>query len=246
FTVVYIVGVFFFADKIFIMIRYVTLVLSLFIGIESSAQQQIKILNAFQHYKIQASTDYNKLLFIVRDDNKHTTFETAYLNEWEDAFLVVSENEIYSIKARYNIFEDAIYVKIDGQEKLVFPHLIQGVIFKNQIFVSRKEMIDSGLKDGYYELLSEGDREFLKKYLYTYKVDKKGNVKLKEKKERIYIKNSKGLVEPFDLSAKTFYSNFKGKQKVLKDYVKTNALRLKKTDDLVALFDYYNRILAKE
>ena len=61
----------FFADKIFIMIRYVTLVLSLFIGIESSAQQQIKILNAFQHYKIQASTDYNKLLFLyVQRDKK--------------------------------------------------------------------------------------------------------------------------------------------------------------------------------
>lgn len=228
------------------MIKYMIFVMLLLASISSGAQQQIKILNTFQHYKLEASTDYSKLLFIVRDDNKHTSFETTYLNNWEDAFLVVEENDIYSVKARYNIFEDAFYVKINGEEKLVYAHLIEGVIFKDKIFVSRKEMIDSGLKDGYYELLSYGEREFLKKHIYTYKINKHGNVKLKVKKERIYIKNKKGLVEEFDLNAKTFYNNFKGKHNEVKKYIKNNALNLKKAEDLVVLFDYYNNILAKE
>ncbi|MEN0048891.1 MAG: hypothetical protein AAF806_17640 [Bacteroidota bacterium] len=228
------------------MIKYVTLATLLLISLSSVAQQQITMMNAFQNYKIQASTDYNDLLFITHDVQKHTVFETTYLNGWEDAFLVVEEDKIYSVKARYNIFEDAFYVKIDGDEKLVYPHLIEGFVFKDKIFVSRKEMIDSGLKDGYYELLSDGNREFLKKYAYAYKLDKNGNVKLKNRKENIYVINNKGLVEKFEINNRTFFNSFKGKEKAIKAYMKDNALNLKKTDDLVALFDYYNRVLIEE
>ncbi|MEL6721413.1 MAG: hypothetical protein AAFP82_22125, partial [Bacteroidota bacterium] len=216
------------------------------IGFSSNAQQQIKILNAFQHYKIQASTDYSNLLFLVHENNKHTTFETTYLNKWEDAFLVVSENEIYSIKARYNIFEDAFYTKLHGKEKIIYPHLIQGVVFKDRIFVSRKEMLDSGLKDGYYELLSDGTKELLRKYAYNYKLDRSGNVKLGSREENIYIKDHQGLVKKIDLTPKVFFDTFEEHQMAIKKYADSNALSLRNVDDLVTLFNYYNRMLAGE
>jgi len=223
-----------------------TLAILLLASFGSDAQQQIKILNAFQHYKIQASNDYSKLIFLTRDADKHTKIDKAYLNNWEDAFLVVSEDEIYSIKARYHIFEDDFYMQYNGVQKLIYPHLIQGVVFKNRVFVSRKEMLDSGLKDGYYEVLSTGEKELFKKYIYTYKIDRQGNIKLGSQKENIYIQNSQGLVEKIDLAPNIFFDTFGENQMAIKVYVKENSLNLNKSADLKRLFDYYNRVLVKK
>jgi len=222
------------------------LAILLFIGINSNAQQQIKILNAFQHYKIQASDDYSKLLFLVHDNSRYLLLEEAYMNDWEDAFLVVNEKEIYSIKARYHIFDDTFYMLFNGTQKAIYPHLIQGVVFKNKVFVSRKEMLDSGLKDGYYEVLSSGKKELLKKHVYDYKVDKSNNIKLRTQKENIYIQQQYGIVQRIDLTPKKIFDTFGKDQTTVKLYVKENSLNLAKVVDLKSLFDYYNRVLIKE
>ncbi|MEN0048890.1 MAG: hypothetical protein AAF806_17635 [Bacteroidota bacterium] len=223
------------------------LAILLLIGLNSNvnAQQQINLLNAFQHYKIQASDDYSKLLFLIHEDQKQSLLEEAYLNKWEEAFLVVNEQEIYSIKARYHIFNDAFYVLFKGKSKVIYPHLIQGIVFKDRVFVSRKEMLDSGLKDGYYEVLSSGKKELLQKYSYRYKLNAKGNVKLGARQKDIYIQNSQGLVYKIDLTPKQIFDTFGENQSLARTYAKKNGLTLSKVADLKNLFEYYNRALMK-
>lgn len=228
------------------MVKYMTLAILLFISLNSNAQQQIKILNAFQHYKIQASNDYSKLLFLVHDNIISPLAEKTYFNDWENAFLVVNEQEIYSIKARYHIFDDTFYMLLNGQKKAIYPHLIQGIVFRNRVFVSRKEMLDSGLKDGYYEVLSDGEKKLLKKYIYNYKVDRKGNIKLGNQKELIYTQHSQGLVREVDLAPNVFFDIFGENQVSIRTYAKENNLNLSKVNDLKNLFDYYNSVLVKK
>lgn len=223
-----------------------TLAILAFTSFNSNAQQQIKLLNGFHDYKLQASDNYGKLLFLIHDSNKYLTLEEAYFNDWEDAFLVVSEKEVYSIKARYHIFEDTFYMLFNGTQKAIYPHLIQGVIFKNKVFVSRKEMLDSGLKDGYYEVLSSGKKELLKKYVYNYKIAKNGSIKLGTRKEDIYIQGNHETVQRIDLVSKKIFDTFGKDQTAIKAYAKQNKLNLSKAADLKILFDYYNRVLAKE
>ena len=64
--------------------------------------------------------------------------------------------------------------------------------------------------------------------------------KLKRAKDKIYITSNKDAAKPLPKKKKEILALFSNKSKDVEKYAKSNGLGFKKTNDLIALFTYYN------
>jgi len=218
------------------------LLISLFLGLQVKAQVENSVLNAFQHYSVRASDDYSKLLFLVRSPVEKEVTGNAFFNNWEEAILVVKEQELYSVKARYQIYNDEFQIELNGKTKIVYPNLVKGVIFKDRIFVTGKFQQPDGLQYGFYEQLSGGNVELLKRYIIEHKVGKDGIVRLKTAESSLCYRKKGGLVEAIPSGHNHFFSIFNEYQDQIKIYYQESKLSLSKTSDLKQIFDFYNQL----
>lgn len=224
--------------------RFPILVLlcSLVWSVTAQGQEQINIMNTFHQYKPKASTDYQKLLFLVRNSLDKQAEGDPYFNDWEDALLVVERGEIYSIRARYRTMDDEFQMKMNGQTKAIYPHLVEGIVFKNRVFLSGKEQRFDGLIDGYYELLVAGNAELLKKHSLTQKISKDDVIILGKHKQDFYFRNAEGYFEKVDTHARHLERLFPNHHTEVKAYLKQNRVKADDEAQLRQLFAYYNSL----
>lgn len=224
--------------------RFSMLVLlcSLVWSVKAQGQEQINIMNAFHQYKPKASMDYQNLLFLVRNSLDKKVEGNPYLNEWQDALLVVEQDEIYSIRARYRIMDDEFQLQMNGQAKAIYPHLIEGIVFEDRVFLSGKELKSDGPIDGYYELLVAGDAELLKKHSSVQKVNKDDVIVLGSRNHELYFRNADGYLEKVETYARHLEKIFPNHYTEIQSYLKSNRIKANDEAKLRQLFTYYNNL----
>jgi hypothetical protein len=152
--------------------------------------------------------------------------------------------------ANYNIERDLILFFNSGNLFYLYPDQIKEVKMGNRHFISNSTKSEN--KNVFFEKLSEGELSLLKRYsVVSVKSNthpmgiQHNNEPLKKKiKEKFYFFDiKKDKLQPLPKKKKKFLSIFKKNRNKLLDFIRRNNLSNKNEDDLVNIFNHYNRNL---
>lgn len=173
---------------------------------------------------------------------------SAYIiDEYMPASLSNSE-KMYSVK--YNAFLDQMEILTDGATKalpMMFNYTIDFVGIKKRYQVFSKE-------DGtnsFFVVLFKGDKVALlaKENIKFYEevhpktgYDKYKPPTLKREKNRYYIGYKNNTTSLLPTKKNDFFSKFGKQAKDVSKYAKSNKLNIKKEEDLIKIFEYYDSL----
>ena len=181
----------------------------------------------------------------LKNSSKEEIIGTPFLfPNWENPGIVYSEGNKHSLrKLNYNILSDEI-----GSLK-----------GKDSVFVYNKAKIDSftinkkvfkKYNESFYEVLNDGVKiNLLKKYKVEIVEGMFNPIDGTKEKNRFkiiddfYIKSgNNGGFEKYIPSRKSISSIFKENNDLVKKFIKENKLSFKKEEDVIEIFEYYNKL----
>ncbi len=169
--------------------------------------------------------------------------------EWSPAIIYTKNKEFLNCAARYNIHKNRMEVRVEDEIRVLQKKAFNGIIINEDLFinVSSGESED-GKKLNYFQVLAEGQLTLLKKHTLSQYTT--GGTALYQ---------NIGTGTEYRANSELYYCHAgeeayrlkKGKKNISKilnigqDNIKSIAevkdLGFKKEEDLVALFDWYNR-----
>lgn len=196
---------------------------------------------SFAYYsEIGTNSSEQELFFLVRNSINKELVGNPFLNDWEEAFVITKDGKVFKVQSRYRVFDDEFQIKVGNQIKAIYPEAVEGIVFKERVFVVRNCKYPEGLKLCFLELLSEGSINLLKRHTLL----------TKSKKDLIRIIGSKTeLFYAMDDVAYLLSNNrskvmdlFLLKEKEINRFSITHNINTKKESDLIQIFDYYNEL----
>lgn len=214
----------------------------------AQAQDSSHILNAFPKFaKLAPSPNTNQLFFITRNSIDKKVVGSPYLFDWKEAFLVSNEDEIFSVRARYRVFDDEFQIMLNGKVKAVYPQMVKGIIFKDRAFIPSKFEVNDRIAYSFFELLSEGNICLLKRYGMSVKNTKDDFLKVNSNKSDFYYKynneeNALDKAELLPLKQKDILQALGEYKEEVLSYVNKSRVQYNTEIGIKKIFDYYNSI----
>ncbi|MCB4799275.1 hypothetical protein [Neotamlana laminarinivorans] len=232
------------------------LITLVFINKGLHAQTDLNVVVNKSYFDINTGSNFMSG-FTVKSPIINNQIEGNYylFNNWfQAAFVYDLENKGYKISnSNFNIKDNAIEVKLPTEEgkepeKFIFDSdKISKFVFKNHFFV-KKMIDDSGEKYFVEALIKEGNIK-LYKYQYTEILEASFNKMTQKKlgkdkiliKYRYFIERNNGALNEIKLSKSGIIKALNNSTK-LKQYIKENKLKMKKTVDFINVINYFNSI----
>lgn len=175
---------------------------------------------------------------------------SPYLNEeFKMGTVTIKNEESYKSYLRYNAYNDEIEMKDGATTTAVMKRDYITVRLGADVFSIHTYAYEEGVKDGYFNALNEGKAQLLRRrkvYLKaaqaatsSYSQDKPPKF---EMEESFYISINGETAQPVRLNKKGVLSLFSDYQTDLSSYVKENKMKLKSTEEVVKLLEYYNTL----
>lgn len=190
-------------------------------------------------YDIREVDDYN---------SRHNSrvIGTIFLYEkWNNRGLLYSSKDTYQMnKLNYNVLNDNFSIELSKDSIFTLnTNMIDSLRINQNLFV--KKFFNS--KDTFFEsLYSSSKASLLKKYFIKELQGRYNPLDGKEPPIKMVIKYDYYLVKDklykVNNSKKIISDYLNDKSKKLNEFVKKNKLSLKKEEDLVKVFEYYNNI----
>lgn len=180
---------------------------------------------------------------------------SPYLNEVfvKGEIIVNDSNTTFITKIRYNAYSEVFELQDGSNKKTALnKNKTVSVFMGKQHFAIYSFLEDNKLKEGYLEILnSEGKmmlyKQYKKKFIDVikaqsgYSEDKPAKFVLES--PVFYIqKNKSDPLEEISLKKKSILNIFSDNKPAINNYVKKHKLNLKKQEDVVVLFDFYNAL----
>lgn len=205
--------------------------------------QTSSIKNAFDIYaQKNLKNNYNDLFFLTRNSLDKPVIGDPYLDDWKKAFLIDKDSNVFTVKARYRIFDDEFQILVNGETKAVYPNLIKGIVFEDKAFVALERETEDGLIYSFFELMVEGEINLLKQYnLFT--KNKKGNIIITGSSSKFYYQQEDELAYKLPNSSsklEEFLVSRKGDD--IKRFIKSQSLDFSSESDLIKMFNYCNTL----
>lgn len=199
-----------------------------------------------QHISV---TDISRLIVFnktINDGNKEMSYEdvegTPYIDK---QFYDVQINELQSfIKVRYNAFLDQ-FETLDGLDTFLIPKNDSFSLFRFRNSGKTVKMINGE----FYEVLSKGNVELLKKSRVAFKPEIRATTTLtsgvparfEKMKDEYYLSSANGLIQ-IPKNEKELLIHFPEKKNEISKFIKENKIKLNQPDSLVKLANYINSI----
>ena len=197
-----------------------------------------------------ADVEFSNRLRVIKLNNvNYGNFEgSPYIQEnYEPAKISVADR-IYSL--RYNAFEDRMEMLSDGVEKAL--PMLDNLTIK---FINLKKVYkifkDPKGKQGYFVLVYVGEKgSLVTKESVVFQeeanpqsgYDQYKPAMFKREKDQFYWAEENGTTSVLSSKKKEFYAMFGRHSYAVKNYVKKNKLNIKKEEDLVQLFVYFDSL----
>lgn len=175
---------------------------------------------------------------------------TPYLEETYVQGEVQFGKTVSVLPIRYNIFQDLMEYKQNGQVLVFDPTTkIKKVHFGNQTFIVDKFELKGKTKYGFLTMLDSGKAMLVSKHVVTYLGAKKGGnldgsdtpARYARSADVYFYKIGTGnLIRVENL--KSLIAGFADKQEELTKFAKEEKISVKKENELVRLFKYYNSL----
>jgi hypothetical protein len=146
---------------------------------------------------------------------------------------------------RYDLYFQQMQF-IRGGDTLAFanPGELRKVVLDNRNFIysayRNKRMLDSS----YFEVISDGSCRLLRRHYLKYHYAAPGVPDEEEYvyQTSLYVKKGTDPAMPLRKCRKAVCCAFPEKKEVIKDFIKTNNLKMRNTEDIIMVVEYYNRI----
>jgi len=166
----------------------------------------------------------NDLLFICRAASEGNPEK----KNWKTGILIDYDNKTHQVQGHYDAGSDEMRILLQNQSRTIFPQKIKAIKVGKMIFVPHEFEGQETLTYGYFQVLSSGKINLLKrfendkgeivKYFYTRKM---------EEPAKLIKLNKNSILKSLDDTRTS-------------KYAKDRKLDVKKEEDLILLFNYYN------
>ena len=182
------------------------------------------------------------------------TAGNAYLiGNWQDGIIIMKDNTIITgNKYRYNIYTQQMqFVNNEDTMAVANPEDIKFIRFAEKVFVYTDYYYKNELKQGYFELLEDGECSLLKRWIVSYHfIDGEAQQHLSASNDSeefirecsCFLKFGDQPAMTLESRKKDFVSCFDEDSERINTYIKKSKLKHKDQDDLLEIVSYYNEI----
>ncbi len=208
------------------------------------AQQNLSLLAAFNNYTIPSKQNDAAILFLARKVVPKTVIGNPYLFDWQNGLLVSKDNKIFSIGAKYSFYTDEFRIRYDDEERTIYPTAIKAIAIKNHLYLSCKYRDDDALlSNAFFELLEDGEKQLLIRYIPVVK-EKHNGIEIQGMKPQLYFKKQSWEIAVEIKSIKKDLSKiFEEYYDVALNIIHTNELDPNNLNDLQQLFKLFNETI---
>jgi len=165
-------------------------------------------------------------------------------SEWISGWLSLKGNdELIALMTRFNILTGGVEFKSRKQIRMLEANSVEMVLMGTRFFIS-----DESSPTNYFEILSHGQLNLLGSYqlITTYEGSNNLTSNINGTKKRTasvvyYYKKDGEIAKPLKTRRKKILELMENNENV-EQLIETEKLKLSKKEDLVRLFDFYNRI----
>jgi len=182
------------------------------------------------------------------------TTGSAFLNhDWNEGVIIMKDKTVITgHKFRYNIYTQQMQFINEGDTMAIAnPGEIETIRFANKSFIYTNYYCNNELKQGYFELLEEGECSLLKRWIVSYQIiegDAKQRLSSAGDREE-FIRECNCFLKFGDQPAmalgnrkKDFIGCFGEEADKIEAYMKNGRLKHKNQPDLLDIVAYYNRL----
>lgn len=196
---------------------------------------------------------------IINSSTSLTTFDgrskdlvgVEYISKAFQPAKLMAVSEIYSV--RFNAYQDEMEIKRNGKDYSLPKTFDYTITFlnDNKVYQVFEYTIDKVTKNGFFVVVFKSDQiSLLIKEIIIFEeevkprtgYDKYKPPTLKRIKDKLYIAYKNNTTVELPIRKKEFYSLFSSNSKEIEKYTKTQKLNIKKIDDLIKIFNYYNTL----
>jgi hypothetical protein len=188
----------------------------------------------------------------INDITTGGTTGSAYLNrEWQEGVIIMNDKSVITgNKFRYNIYtQQMLFIKDGDTMAIANPEEISLLRFANKQFIYIDYLYNGELKQGYFELLKEGECSLLKRWVVSYHVvesDAQQRLSSSGENEEFirecncFLKFGDQPAVALENRKKDFIACFGKNGKNIEAYMRNSRLKYKTQQDLYEIVAYYN------
>lgn len=180
--------------------------------------------------------------------NKTYVVGSYYIPEkFEEGMILNRHNQTEKVKLRYSIKKDHIEILKNNAAYTLNPQLCKGVVIGNRIFIPYEVDKGNKVEFQYFELLVEGEISLLKKYDFVLR--RSDSQQYQSKKldhdeiivtEKLYTISELNGLQKLKKKKKEILTLFQMKAEEVSEFIERSQLSVKKEEDIVKIFTFYN------
>ena len=203
---------------------------------QSTSLEKTKALFNKSYPKLES----HQLLFLVKPSNEKLHSKKLLLTDsLEKCLIITQEGQQYQTTCRYFILEDQIEIFEEKNRYILQANQIQAIKIADRIFVCKSYSFGGSIFYGYFQLLTEGKFNLLKKY--TTKIKKHTHDPLPLIEAYYYQKAKDIFPTKFKLKKKSIAPCFANEALKWNAYYKKVKPNLNAEADLIKIFQYFNQ-----
>ncbi|HQU57986.1 MAG: hypothetical protein KDD02_08835 [Phaeodactylibacter sp.] len=217
---------------------------------------QLDSLEHFTHRGLNNANYFAEDSYISRGSAAKKVEGNLFLNEqWQEARVLTPGNEVIVTKGRYRIFDDEMQVLNAENEVLaLYPAKVRAIAIGEQVFIPLQFRSPEGKNTvGFFQLLVEGEMDLLlRRNMELVKSDYNPALNIGDRNDHLeiqetyYYRYQDGNPQLLRQSKSGVLKALGRRKKAVASFAKENQLGARKQEDLIALFQFYNRQEAEQ
>lgn len=219
--------------------------------------QNVRAVNTIERLTDSNGLGNNEMLFGIPLPEGKVVGDTYLSTQWKRSVILLYDNNklIEGFPVRYDIKSDDLEVKGRSDIKVLEGRKVKSFMWIDSgrsepyYFVNAKDFKEDGVPlTGFFEVLVDGNTPLFKKVnLSVKKADYNVTLSMGSRDDKIlknsvyYLANGNRVSE-IPGSKKKFLQLLKSKADQVESYMDENGLSVKKEEELVAIFKYYNSL----
>ncbi|MES2448076.1 MAG: hypothetical protein V4546_12895 [Bacteroidota bacterium] len=199
-----------------------------------------------------SSVDLTILDTRVKEMGKYADVKTGVpfvLKDWSQGAITVNGKvQKEELMLKYDEVDDELLVKGEGNSVKKFSLPIEAFTIKDgskiRVFVSGFKPTKNANSNAYYELIADGKLKLLRKNfkkISEYKEYSGATAKVIKDDVQYFVVSSDNQPTPIKLEQKSILQVLSDKGAAVEEHIKANKLNLKKENDVVSVFQFYNK-----
>jgi hypothetical protein len=242
--------------------RYYILFLGCIASVNCFAQgsvipSNVRAVNTIERLTDSNGLGNNEMLYGIPLPEGKVIGDTYLSTEWKKSVILLYDNNklIEGFPVRYDIKSDDLEVKSRTEVKVLEGRKVKSFMWIDSsrsepyYFINAKDFKQDGVPlTGFFEVLVDGNSPLFKKTnISIKKADYNATLNMGSRDEKILKNSTYYIVDSASISEipgnkKKFLQLLKSKADQVESYMDENGLSIKREEELVAIFKYYNSL----